>query len=121
MAENKKYTVRFEPAGAEITVDPACYPYGRAGLPGSLLDIALNGGVQIDHACGGVGVCGTCHVIVTAGMDHLSPADDEVDVLEQVPGTSLNSRLACRAIVGGNVTVTIPGWNRNAVSEGGGH
>jgi len=113
-----KYAVTFKPTGVTVTVDPELYPYGRAGLPGSLLDIALHHGVQIEHACGGVGVCGTCHVIVEEGMENLSqPSDDECDRVEEVPGCTLRSRLACRAIVHGDVTVTIPGWNRNAVSD----
>jgi 2Fe-2S ferredoxin len=32
----------------------------------------------------------------------------------------LNSRLGCQAVVKGDVTVEIPAWNRNYVSEGGG-
>ena len=91
----------------------------RGGAEGSLLDVALGGGVEIEHSCGGVGVCGTCHVIVESGAENLSDADDdEMDVVDTVPGNALNSRLACRAIVNGDVTVTIPAWNRNAVSEG---
>ncbi len=112
------YKVRFEPAGVTVEADEESYPYGRVGEPGSLLDIALTHGVEMDHACGGTGVCGTCHVIVTEGAENLSPADDdEMDVVDQVPGNTLNSRLACRAIVKGDVTISIPNWNRNVVSE----
>ena len=32
----------------------------------------------------------------------------------------LNSRLGCQAIVKGDITVDMPAWNRNYVSEGGG-
>ncbi len=114
-----KYTVTFRPADVEIEVDPSDYPYGRAGDAGSLLDIAVAHGVEIAHACGGVGVCGTCHVIVEQGGDNLSAADDdEMDVVDAIPGNTLASRLACRAVVAGDVTVSIPDWNRNAVSEG---
>lgn len=114
-----KYTVRFEPGGIEVEVDPDSYPYGRHGDPGSLLDIALTHGVDIEHACGGVGVCGTCHVIVRNGAENLSEADDtEMDVVEEIPGNTLDSRLACRAVVQGDVTVEVPDWNRNAAREG---
>ena len=112
------FDVTFQPADVTVEVDPELYPYGRHGSPGSLLDIALHAGIQIDNACGGVGVCGTCHVIVEQGMENLSAADDnELDVIDQAPGNTLNSRLACQAVVAGPVTVTIPGWNRNIVSE----
>ena len=105
-----KHKVTFEPAGVTVVVDPAQYPYGREGLPGSLLDIALSHGVQIEHACGGAGACGTCHVIVTTGAEHLSePSEEELDRVEQAPGNTPDSRLACMAVVSGDVTVTIPG------------
>jgi 2Fe-2S ferredoxin len=113
-----KYNVTFLPIGKTVQVDPAGFPLGRHGQPGSLLDIALANDIHIEHACGGVGICGTCHVIVNSGMDKLSAADDsELDVVDQVPGSTLQSRLACQAVVAGDVTVTIPVWNRNAVNE----
>lgn len=113
-----RYRVTFKPAGVTVEVDSAHYPYGQHGRAGSLLGIALTHGVHIEHACGGVGICGTCHVLVEAGAEHLSPAtDDEIDAVDAVPGNALNSRLACQAVVAGDVTVVIPGWNRNAVPE----
>jgi len=36
------------------------------------------------------------------------------------PGLTLHARLACQAVVTGDVTIEIPAWNRNYVSEGGG-
>jgi 2Fe-2S ferredoxin len=47
--------------------------------------------------------------------------DDEMDRVEQAADFQLNSRLGCQAVVkdgGGDVTVNIPDWNRNYVSEG---
>ena len=112
------YNVRFEPAGVTVQVDPGRYPYGSHGLPGSLLDIALSHGIHIEHACGGVGACGTCHVIVESGMENLSePSEEELDRVEQAPGNTPDSRLACAAVVRGDVTCRIPQWNRNVVGE----
>jgi 2Fe-2S ferredoxin len=112
------HKVTFEPAGVTAEVDPDLYPYGKKGQPGSLLDIALTHGVQIEHACGGVGVCATCHVIVTQGAENLSPPEDEeLDRVDYAPGATPQSRLACQAVVQGDVTVRIPNWNRNAVTE----
>ncbi len=103
------YKVTFLPAGVVVEVDPSLYPYGRTGEGGSVLDIALTHGVNIMHACEGSGVCGTCHVIVTAGGENLSAADDdEMDAVEQVAGNELASRLACQAVVCGDVTVRVP-------------
>lgn len=113
-----KYKITFQPADKTIEVDSENLPPNKHGKPGSLLDIALANGLHIEHACGGAGVCGTCHVLVMAGADNLSEAqDEEMDVVDQVPSASLNSRLACQAVVKGDVTVSVPSWNRNAVSE----
>ena len=113
-----RYKVTFQPAGVTVEADPALYPYGRHGRhgrPGSLLDIALSHGVPIPCACGGAGVCATCHVIVEAGRDNLDECtEDELDGLDRVPGSGLHSRLACQAVVNGDVTVRVPEWNRNA-------
>lgn len=96
-------------------------PYSEHGLKGSLLDIALNHGLQLEHACGGSCACTTCHVIVRAGEGNLSEIeDDEADRVETAAGYTLRSRLGCRCVVLGDVTVEIPTWNRNYVSEGGG-
>lgn len=104
-----RYKVTFQPAGVVVEVDPAAYPHGTHGRPGSVLDIGLTHGVLIEHACGGVGVCGTCQVIVTAGAENLSPPEDEeLDVIDANPAHTLHSRLACQAVVAGDVTVTVP-------------
>jgi 2Fe-2S ferredoxin len=96
-------------------------PYDDHGKPESLLDIAIHFGIQLEHACGGKCACTTCHVIVKSGDEHLSEADDdELDRLDMAPGLTLHSRLGCQAVVTGDVTVEIPTWNRNYVSEGGG-
>ena len=115
-----KHKVTFQPHAVTVEVDDELYPYGDHGDPGSVLDIALTHGVQIECACGGVGSCGTCHVLVDEGASSLSEADDdELDMVEQVPGNTLNSRLACKAVVIGDVTVTIPQRNRNYAGERG--
>jgi 2Fe-2S ferredoxin len=96
-------------------------PYDDHGKPESLLDVAIHFGIQLEHACGGKCACTTCHVIVKSGDEHLSEADDdELDRLDMAPGLTLHSRLGCQAVVTGDVTVEIPTWNRNYVSEGGG-
>jgi 2Fe-2S ferredoxin len=115
------HKVTILPLGVTLEYDPATTPYSEHGLQGSILDICLNHGVHLEHACGGSCACTTCHVIVKSGGDHLSEAeDDELDRVEQAPGVTLHSRLGCQAVVAGDVTVEIPDWNRNYVSEGGG-
>ena len=75
----------------------------------SILDVAINHDVPLQHACGGFCACTTCHIIVKAGSEHLSGMEeDEEDRLERVAvGLTLNSRLGCQAKIHGDVTVEI--------------
>jgi 2Fe-2S ferredoxin len=97
-------------------------PYQHHGKAESILDIALNFGIQLEHACGGSCACTTCHVHMKSGPEtNVSPMeDDEFDRVEQAGDYTLQSRLGCQAVVTGDVVVEIPAWNRNYVSEGGG-
>lgn len=115
-----KYTITFVPEGRCVEVDPAELPYSREGRPGSILEIALGHDVAIDHACGGVVACSTCHVIVRSGRSSMSEASEsEEDMLDNAPGLTPDSRLACQAVADGScdLVVEIPGWNRNYVRE----
>lgn len=85
----------------------------------TVLEAASNRGVELDHACGGVCACSTCHVHVKEGFESLSPASDkEEDMLDNAPGLSTRSRLACQIAVHSDLVVEIPALNRNLVSEG---
>lgn len=114
--------VTFLPEGKTFEFDPETLVYHEHGKPGSILDIAMNFGYQLEHACGGNCACTTCHVIVRQGEENLSEADDdELDRLDSAAGLTIHSRLGCQCVVqGGDVVVEIPDWNRNYVSEGGG-
>jgi ferredoxin, 2Fe-2S len=96
-------------------------PYAEHGKPESILDVALNFGIQLEHACGGNCACTTCHVIVKQGENSLSEMDDdEQDRVDMAAGVTVHSRLGCQAVVQGDIAIEIPDWNRNYVSEGGG-
>jgi len=86
----------------------------------SLLEAAVDAGINIEHACGGVCACSTCHVYVESGMEDLSePEEDEEDRVEEAPGLQANSRLSCQCEIRGKgpIVVRVPAWNRNAVKE----
>jgi 2Fe-2S ferredoxin len=105
----------------EVAVDPATFPLGNIGLDGSVLDIADGAGIEINHSCGGVCACSTCHVRVREGGESCSKAtEDEEDMLDEAPDLSIDSRLACQCVPDGtkNLLVLIPKWNRNQVTEG---
>lgn len=121
----KPFTVTFrdEETAAEtvLAIDPAKIPFGDHGLEGSLLDIAMGHGVHINHSCGGVCACSTCHVYVTKGLTSCPAAtDDEEDMLDEAPALTMESRLSCQCVPDGtqDLLVVIPKWNRNAVQEG---
>ena len=123
----KAYKITFQRVeGSPIVfqVDPAKLPYGPTGQPGSILDIALNGGVEgidLEHACGGVCACSTCHVKIKQGLASCNePTDDELDQLDEAPDVSLESRLGCQCVPNGtmDIVVEIPAWNKNLVKEG---
>ena len=108
--------------GKTVEFESGKLPYHEHGKPESILDVCLNFGMHLEHACGGNCACTTCHVIVTKGMENLSEMDEdeEGDRLQMAPGLTLRSRLGCQCVVEGDVEVEIPSWNINYVSEGGG-
>ena len=116
----KKFRITFVNENKTIEIDPAQIPFGETGLPGSILDIALNHGISMDHACGGVCACSTCHVYVREGLESCSEAtDSEQDMLDLAPDLKPNSRLACQCIASGkrDIVSEIPSWNRNLIKE----
>ena len=79
---------------------------GRAGsvAPGTtLLQAALDLGVNISHICGGNGICSTCRVEVVAGAENLSPINPQ----EVAYDLGTCGRLGCQARVTGNVGVRV--------------
>ncbi len=86
----------------------------------SLLELAMDHGINIEHACGGVCACSTCHVYVEQGMDQLTESTEaEDDRVEEAPAIQRNSRLACQCEIKGKgpIVVRVPAWNRNAIKE----
>lgn len=108
-------------SGIEILFGDADKPcLAKAGE--SILDVAIREGVDLDHACGGVCACSSCHVKILEGQELLSEAEeDEEDQLDEARGLALNSRLGCQARilegVEGRITIEIPDWNINLAQE----
>jgi len=83
----------------------------EAGL--NLLEISEEFHIGLEHACGGVCACSTCHVIVMEGTGkNFSPQeDDEIDTMDKLcPSQTVHSRLGCQAKVRGDVIVNIMNW-----------
>ena len=119
----QKYKVKFIRAGQpdiEVELDQEKVPYGHNGLPGSILDISEGFHLGLDHACGGVCACSTCHVVVHEGLESCNEATDaELDELDMAPGITPKSRLGCQCVPDGtkDVVIEIPEWNKNFVKE----
>ena len=69
--------VTFAHLDKTVEFESGKLPYHEHGKPESILDVALNFGINLEHACGGVCACTTCHVHVTKGKENLSPEEDD--------------------------------------------
>jgi ferredoxin, 2Fe-2S len=122
-AKRFRVTFHIEETGEKrvFEANPAAYPYGHTGLEGSVLDLAEGAGIEIDHSCGGVCACATCHVKVIEGGSTCSRAtDDEEDMLDTARDVDTDSRLSCQCVPDGtkDLVVVIPKWNKNLAKEG---
>lgn len=68
----------------------------------TILQIALDHGVPMEHACGGNGFCTTCMCDIESDMQKLSPRNDRE---ENMGITDDPRRLGCQAEVMGDTTV----------------
>lgn len=75
----------------------------------TILEVALNNDLDLEHNCGGNCACSTCHVVVTEGYENLSPkTDEEQDMLNEAEGLAETSRLSCQSKIYGHIVVEIP-------------
>lgn len=76
----------------------------------SVLDICIDNGIDLQHNCGGVCGCSTCHVYVNKGVGHLQEiSDKEEDFIDRAVDPHISSRLGCQCImIDGDIEVTIP-------------
>ena len=114
------YKLKILPVNEVIEVTPEKIANNsQDGLPGSILSIASEV-VDMDHSCGGVCACSTCHIFVHEGLESCNEASaDEEDMLDLAPGLKRQSRLACQCVPDGtkDIVIEIPNWNRNLFME----
>ena len=66
----------------------------------SILDIAEENDIHLNHNCGGVCACSTCHVYVEKGEEFLEEiSDKEEDFIDRAINPRLESRLGCQCII----------------------
>lgn len=97
------------PQGASFDAEP-----GK-----SLCQQLLDHGIDIEHACGMVAACTTCHVIVKEGFNRLPPSsDEEDDMLDKAWGLTATSRLSCQLNpIVTDVTIELPKYTINHARE----
>ena len=86
-------------------------PFGKKveiGDKPTVLEVALSGGIPINHSCGGMGSCGTCRVEVDRGLEKLSPRNTAESEMAEMRGFSENERLACQIRPVHGLSVIVP-------------
>ena len=82
----------------------------------SLLEVAEAHDVHLNHNCGGVCACSTCHLYVLEGDRFLEEiSDKEEDFIDRALNPRLESRLGCQCVLLSEdavVTVQIPDQRR---------
>jgi ferredoxin, 2Fe-2S len=79
----------------------------------SILEIALDNGIELHHNCGGVCACSTCHIYIHEGENSIEElSDKEEDFIDRAVNPRINSRLGCQCVLldgqQGNIKVTVP-------------
>lgn len=66
----------------------------------SVLEITEDHDIHLNHNCGGVCACSTCHVYVEKGEDQIEEiSDKEEDFIDRAINPRLESRLACQCVI----------------------
>lgn len=66
----------------------------------SILEVTEDNDIHLNHNCGGVCACSTCHVYVEKGEDFLEEiSEKEEDFIDRAINPRLESRLGCQCII----------------------
>ncbi len=82
----------------------------------SILEISEDNDVHLNHNCGGVCACSTCHIYVSSGDNFLEEiSDKEEDFIDRAINPTLQSRLGCQCVIldaNALISVKIPDQKR---------
>jgi ferredoxin, 2Fe-2S len=75
----------------------------------TVLETALLNDIKLNHNCGGVCACSTCHVYIEKGMETLPElTEKEEDFIDRARDPRLNSRLSCQCdLMEDNTTIEV--------------
>lgn len=74
----------------------------------TVLEALIEAEVEIDHVCGGMGSCGTCHIFVHKGADKLGPRTEQEQDRAADLNFADNERLACQIEATINISIKLP-------------
>jgi len=78
----------------------------------SILEATELHDIHLNHNCGAVCACSTCHIYVEKGDDFLEEiTDKEEDFVDRAANPRIESRLACQCVIledDAEIVVTIP-------------
>ncbi len=82
----------------EANIEPVVVENAEEGY--SILEVTEDHDIHLNHNCGGVCACSTCHIYVQKGMDDLEEiSDKEEDFIDRAINPKLTSRLACQCVI----------------------
>jgi ferredoxin len=71
----------------------------------NLMEVLKASEYSIPATCGGMALCATCQVEVIQGLEKIpTPSDIEMDMLDQLPKCTSQSRLACQIKINDSLT-----------------
>lgn len=66
----------------------------------TILEVAEENDIHINHNCGEVCACSTCHVYIEKGDEHLPEISDrEEDFIDRAIDPRVESRLSCQCVI----------------------
>ena len=105
-------TVKF--TFEDKNIEPKTVTNAEEGF--SILELTEDHDIHLNHNCGGVCACSTCHIYVEKGDDNLEEiSDKEEDFIDRAINPRLESRLACQCVIlddDAEIEVHIPDQSR---------
>jgi len=88
-----KITFRFEDESLDTKVVASEKGY-------TILELAEDNDIHLNHNCGEVCACSTCHIYVEKGDDALQEiSDKEEDFIDRAINPTIDSRLGCQCMI----------------------
>ena len=103
------YQVDFEPVGKRVEVAPDT----------TLLEAAQQAGLALASACGGMGKCGQCQVVILVGRVS-SPTVDEENILTELEPRSCPYSPTATVAMSASYWPAVPASSPNAIARSAG-